>query len=548
MRAPRARFLSPLLATAVLAGCTVGPTYQRPEITSPDRFYGQAAAAQAASLADLPWWQVFQDSALQSLIQEALRDGYDVKIAAARVAEARARWGIAGAAFYPQVSYQGEFARERFSGYQPGVPSNGAVSDLVSATVPNVSWEIDIWGRVRRLNESAKAQYFATEEARRGVVLTLVSEVAAAYFDLRQLDENLEIARRTTAEFQDTYNLFNAQLQGGIASALDTADAEAAWANEAAQVPLIESQIAAKENQLAALLGRNPGPMPRGTPLFQQPFPPEIPPGLPAALLLRRPDLRQSEQQLISANANIGVAEAAFYPTISLTGMFGGLSPDLAHLFTKGETWSIGAGITGPIFEGGSLRAQYNVAKAQFDQARLRYEQQVNNALGEVSTSLVALGKLADATVQRQRGVHAYQEAVRLATLRYTSGLSAYFEVIDAQENLLTSENSLAQTQHDRLISLVNLYKALGGGWQVEEKSAPPPATAAAAAGSASGSETGTAGTAGPGGAPEASAPATPQDATPAAQAPPPAPAEPSTTPPPPSSAPPGAADARDHR
>jgi multidrug efflux system outer membrane protein len=471
-----------LSMTLALAGCTVGPGYRRPPVAPPEQFYGLAGQAQAASLADLPWWEVFQDPTLKSLIEEALKDGYDVRIATARVEEARARYGIAGAERYPQVGYQGQFARERFSGFQPGAPAKVRAVDVITANV-NASWEIDLWGRIRRLTEAAKAQYLASEEARRGVALALVSEVAAAYFDLRQLDADLEIARRNTAAFHDTWDLFNRQLQGGVASALETSNAEAAWANVAAQVPALESQIAAKENQLALLVGRGSGPIARGVPLFDQPMRAEVPAGLPAALLLRRPDLRQSEQQLIAANAGIGVAEAAFFPTLSLTGLFGGLSPELGQLLGKGRTWTLAAGVTGPIFRGGSLRNQVRVAAAQFEQAKLEYEQAVNRAFGEVSTSLVALQKLGDAETERQRAVHAYQEAVRLSGLRYTSGLSAYFEVISAQENLLNAENGLAQVRHDRLVALVNLYKALGGGWAVEEqpgKAAPAAAAPAA--------------------------------------------------------------------
>jgi multidrug efflux system outer membrane protein len=470
-----------LLAAAAVTGCTVGPGYQRPPVAAPDQFHGLSGPAQAAALADLPWWEVFQDPTLRSLVEEALRNGYQAKIAAARVEEARARYGIAGAALYPQVGYQGQFARERFSGFQPGAPANGGAVDVLTANL-DLSWEIDLWGRVRRLTEAAKAQYLATEEARRGVVLTLVSEVASAYFDLRQLDQDLEIAHRTTAAFQDTYNLFDAQLRGGVASGLETSNAEASWANEAAQVPALESQIAAKENQLALLLGRNPGPIPRGSPLFDQPMRAEVPAGLPSALLLRRPDVRQSEQELIAANAGVGAAEAALFPRISLTGMFGGLSPDLRQLLSKGRTWSVAAGLTGPIFEGGSLRSQVRVAMAQLEQAKLEYEQAVSNAFGEVSTALLALQKLADAEKERQRAVNAYREALRLASLRYNSGLSRYFEVIDAQEKLLGSENGLAQTRHDRLVALVNFYKALGGGWQVEETAGPAAAAAPAPA------------------------------------------------------------------
>jgi multidrug efflux system outer membrane protein len=468
----------------VLAGCTMGPAYRRPPVAAPEQFHGLAGPAQAASLADLPWWEVFQDPTLKALITEALANGYDVRIAAARVAEARARYGIAGAELYPQVGYQGQFARERFSGFQPGAPAHGGAVGVITANV-NASWEIDLWGRIRRLTEAARAQYLASEEARRGVALTLVSEVAAAYFDLRQLDTDLEIARRNAVAFHDTFDLFDRQLQGGVASALETSNAEASWANVAAQIPTLESQIAAKENQLALLVGRASGPVARGASLFDQPLRAEVPAGLPAALLMRRPDLRQAEQQLIAANAGIGAAQAAFFPTLSLTGLFGGLSPELGQLLGKGRTWTVAAGVTGPIFRGGSLRGQVRVAEAQFEQAKLEYERQVNNAFGEVSTSLIALQKLGDAEGERQRAAHAYQEAARLSGLRYTSGFSRYFEVISAQENLLASENALAQVRHDRLVALVNLYKALGGGWPVEEQAHKVPAPASASAPSA---------------------------------------------------------------
>jgi outer membrane protein, multidrug efflux system len=478
MRRPQA-FLATLATFATIAGmavlsaCAMGPNYRRPPVTPPEQFHGATGAGQAASIADLPWWEVFEDPTLRSLIDEALRNGYDLKIATARVEEARARFGIAGAELYPQVSYQGQYAYEHFSGFQPGAPTHGTTSNVITVNLPTVSWELDVWGRVRRLTEAARAQYLATEEARRGVVLTLVSEVAAAYFDLRQLDEDLEIARRNTAAFHDTWDLFDKQLRGGVASALETSNAEASWANEAAQIPTLESQIAAKENQLAILLGRQPGAIPRGAALFAQPLRAEIPAGLPAALLERRPDVRQYEHQLVAANAGIGAAQAAFFPTLSLTGMFGGLSPDLAELFRRGKTWSIGAGLTGPIFQGGSLRSQYRLATAQFAEAKAQFEQVVNNAFAEVSTALIALDRLAAAESERQHAVKAYQEALRLAGLRYNSGLSAYFEVIAAQENVLGSQNALAQVRHDRLVALVNLYKALGGGWQVG--GGPPP-------------------------------------------------------------------------
>jgi multidrug efflux system outer membrane protein len=378
------------------------------------------------------------------------------------VEEARARYGIAGADYYPSVGYQAALERGHTSTF--ATPSD-VTGGLIVANV-SLAWEADLWGRIRRLNEAARAQYLATEEGRRGIILSLVAEVASAYFDLRELDQELKIAQRTRASFQDTYDLFERRLKGGTASALETSRAEASLAAEAAQIPLVEQRIMAKENQLNLLLGRVPGPIPRGSSLGDQPIPPSIPAGLPSSLLVKRPDVLEAEQQLIAANANIGVAQAAFYPSLSLTGLLGGQSPELSSLLNSGRMWSIEAGLLGPIFEGGRLRAQKRVALAQFEEARLAYEQGVTNALGEVSTTLVALQKLGEEEAQRARAVAADQEAVRLATLRYESGLSAYFEVLDAMEQLLTAENALAQTRRDRLVELAQFYKALGGGWQ----------------------------------------------------------------------------------
>jgi multidrug efflux system outer membrane protein len=451
-----------LVAATALAGCTLGPNYQRPKLEVPEQYHGQPGPAEAASLADQPWWDVFQDPTLRSLIEEALRSGYDVRIAAARVEQAHAQYGIAGSQRFPNVTYQAAYESGHTSKF--ATPSDATGSLIVANAY--ASWEIDLWGRIRRLNEAAKAQYLASEEARRGVMLSLVSEVATAYFDLRELDAQLDIANRNKTAFQDTFDLFNRRLEGGTASGLETSRADASLSNVAAQVPLLEREIAAKENQLSLLLGHAPGPIPRGATLAEQTVPPSIPPGLPAALLLRRPDIRQQEQLLIAANANIGVAEAAFRPTISLTGLLGGQSPDLANLFGSGKNWNIAAGVLGPIFNAGRLRNQERVAVAQFDEARLQYEQGVTNALGEVATSLVAVQKLAEEETLRDRAARADREAVRLATMRYQSGLSAYFEVLDAMEQLLTAENALAATRRDRLQAVVTLYRALGGGWQ----------------------------------------------------------------------------------
>jgi len=452
-----------ILALIFAAGCAVGPNYKRPPLAVPEAFYGEAAAAEAASLADRPWWDVFGDDALKSLIDEALRNDFDVRIAAWRVEEFRARAGIARSELFPQIGYQGQWSRSRQSEFV--VP--GATPVNLYDVNLGLSWEIDLWGRIRRLSEAALAQYLSTRDAQRGVLLSVVSEVAQAYFELRELDAQLAIARRTTEAFQGTYDLFHRQLVGGVASQLEVSRAEAALGTAAASIPNLERQIVAQENLLCFLLGRNPGPIPRGAGLTEQPLPPEVPSGLPSALLERRPDLREAEQRLVAANANVGVAMASFFPTITLTGALGGVSPEISDLFQAGKVWSIAAGLAGPLFQGLRLKNQYDATVAQWEQAKVQYESAVTNAFGEVSTALVAHEKLAAVERQLARSVAAYLEAVRLANLRYLAGLSSYVEVLDAQQQLFPAENALAQARFSRLANFVQLYKALGGGWDI---------------------------------------------------------------------------------
>lgn len=445
-----------IVLSCALASCAaVGPNYQKPVVAVPEQWYGVDGTSSSKSIAETAWFDLFGDPVLRSLIEEALKNSYDARIAAARVEEARARYGIAGAARYPDVDYRvrAGFGRE-------GGDTGAAVAANVGA-----GWELDLWGRIRRLNEAARAQYLASEEGRRAVQLALVSEVATAYFDLRELDAELIITRKTVSAFQNTVDLFDNRLRGGTASGLETSRAEALLANAAAQIPLIERDIIATENQLNVLMGRMPGPIARGAALAEQPLPADVPAGLPAALLLRRPDVRAAEQALIAANANIGVAEAAFYPTLSLTGLLGVQSSDLSELFTEGRVWNIQAGLLGPIFNAGRLRDQRRVAVAQFDQALAQYEQSVTRALADASTSIVTLEKLAAAEEARDRALRANEEAVRLVNLRYESGFSAYFEVLDAMQQLFIAQNNLARTRRDRLVALVQLYRALGGGW-----------------------------------------------------------------------------------
>ncbi len=451
-----------VLAGAVLAGCAMGPNYRRPPVAVPDRFYGEQAAAEARTLADLPWWEVFDDPVLEGLVAEALKNGYETRLAASRVEEARARYGVARSDLFPVAGYQAGWERTRLDQFA----NPGDKTDTKWTAKVGFSWELDLWGRIRRLNEAARARYLATEEARRGVLLSLTSDVAAAYFELRELDAELEIARRTTAAFQDTYDLFNRRLEGGAASALETSRAEASLGQVAAQIPELERAIVARENQINLLLGRRPQPIPRESPVAS--LPPAIPAGLPSTLLERRPDLREAEQQLVAANAGIGAAKAAFFPTLRLTGLFGNVSPELGEVFKNGKTWSLATSILGPLFTGGSLKRGYEITKAQWEQATILYEAAVTNALAEVSTALVSRAKLVETERQRARTVAAYREAVRLANLRYISGLSAYFEVLESQQQLFPAEITLAQTRRNQLIAVVDLYRALGGGWKAE--------------------------------------------------------------------------------
>ena len=474
------RRLLGVFLSLLFTGCAVGPNYKRPPIAAPDQVRGAAGPAQAASLADRPWWEIFGDETLQGLLDEALKNGYDVRLAAARLEEARANAGIARSEFFPRVGYQAQWSRSRESQFL--APGAGVVS-LHDVNL-GLSWELDLWGRIRRSSEAALAQYLATDEARRGVLLSLISETATDYFQLRQLDLRLEIARRTRAAFQETYDLFNRRFEAGMASSLETASAEASLAGVAGQVPQLESQIVALENAIGLLLGRNPGAIARGAALTDQFLPPEVPAGLPSDLLRRRPDIRQAEQQLVAANANVGVAMASFFPTISLTGAFGGISPDVSNLFSAGKTWSIAAGLTGPLFQGLRLKNQYDARVAQWEQAKTQYERTVTNAFAEVSSAIVAHQKLAEAEKEQTRAVAAYRQAVTLSNQRYVAGFAGYLDLLQAEQNLFPAENALAQLRFNRLTNFVQLYKALGGGWNLSDptrvraaaKSMPPSA------------------------------------------------------------------------
>lgn len=472
-----ARTLALGTAALALSGCItlfdVGPDYKRPDNLPTQPVYRDEPAVptpSADSLANLPWWEVFDDPTLQGLIKTAVGSNYDVRIAVTRIEQARAQLGISEAALYPQVGYDaaaGRGQRSALGSPSPSVTSTANAFLLQSSA----SWEIDLWGRIRRSNEAARAQLLATEEARRGVLLSLVGSVATTYFSLIELDLELEIARETVKTYRETLALFERRLLGGIASELETTSAAANLASVAARIPTIEQQIAQTENGLSVLLGRPPGGIPRGKPLMQQNWPVIVPAGLPADLVERRPDLRQAEQTMRAANAQIGVAQASYYPSISLTGLLGVISPQMSKLLNgDGNMWGANAGLTGPIFTGGQLDAQLALAKAQWEQARLTYEQSILNAFREVANVLIAREKIEQARVEQARAVAALQRAVKLATDRYVGGLANYYEVLQWEEQLFPAQNTLAQLEGQRYTALVQLYQALGGGWQLDNQ------------------------------------------------------------------------------
>jgi len=461
--------LPAVVCATILGGCAVGPNYHRPAVDAPANFRGQSDAA-TNSLAELAWWNLYQDETLRDLIHQALTNNYDARIAITRVEQAHQLSAQARAAFFPQIGYEGVAARGRRSSLgrptlnnNPGGPSpttSGFLADF------NAVWEVDLFGRVRRANEVVRAQYLATEEAQRGVRIMLQSQVAMAYFRLLELDRLLEIAQRSTNTFGQTLQVFNERLRGGVASQLETSRAEAALASAAATLPELRRQIMLTENQLNVLLGRNPGPVTRTTSLLQELLPPAVPAGLPSALLERRPDVREAEQNLRAANATIGLAIGGFFPRIGLTALYGGVSPELSTLTSgSANAWAVAANVSGPLFSAGKNYAQYRQARAVRDEAQLRYQQAALNAFQEVSNALLSREQFAETRAEQERAVRAYEESVTVSLQRYRAGKASYFEVLEAQQQLLPAEYALAQTRLNQLVVVVQLYEALGGGW-----------------------------------------------------------------------------------
>ena len=450
----------------LLSGCAVGPNYKRPVIDSPTAFRGENQATNSP-YSDLAWWEVYRDDTLQALIREALTNNYDFRIAMARVEQARALAMQARSQFVPSVTYSGTVSRGRNDVFGSEFPNNGSTVNSAVSTL-NVFWEVDIWGRVRRLNESASAQFLASAEAQHSVLLTLLSDLATAYFQVLELDQELEIANRTTNSFAESLRIFSQRVEGGTASALQSARAEAALEDAAAAVPAIRERISATENQLCVLLGRNPGAIqPRKLSGLLTQKVPAIPAGIPSELLERRPDIRQAEQLLRSASADVGESVAEFFPKIGLTALLGKVSPELSG-FTLGtaNAWGIAAEATGPLFEGGRLVGQYRQRKATRNEFELQYRKTILNAFREVSDALVSRDLLVDIRQHQAHEVTALESAVKLSTERYVAGKADYYEVLEAQQQLFPTQLNLARTQRDELLAVVTLYKSLGGGWQ----------------------------------------------------------------------------------
>jgi multidrug efflux system outer membrane protein len=454
-----------LFAALWLAGCSVGPDYRRPELSIPSDFRGRAADAPggAESLGDIAWWQIFQDETLQTLIRTALEENYDLRIATARILDSRARVTINRSFQFPELSASAaapytyttkERAPTQFR--ETFVPSGGF----------DMFWELDFWGRFRRSTEAARGDLLASESARRFVVTTLVSDVATAYFQLRELDLELEISQRTLASRENSLRLVKLRQQGAVASMMDVRQAEVLLYTAAETIPDIERRIEQTENQISILLGRNPDAVPRGRPLLQQLALPAIPSGLPSSLLERRPDVQEAESQLAAATARIGVAKSDYFPRVFLSGAAGagGIRIDGSWFGPQGIL-AIAPQLTLPIFNTGRIGAGVDSATAQAQEALERYRQTVQQAFRDVSDSLVEHRKRGEFRVQQENLVTSLRDAARLADVRYRGGVTSYLEVLDTERQLFDAELALAQAQRDELLAVVRLYRALGGGW-----------------------------------------------------------------------------------
>ncbi len=459
-------FLSTVLAASLIGGCKVGPNYHRPAVQAPatyrDLQENLQAQAQVASYADLPWWQVFQDPQLQELIRTALKQNYDLQLATERIVAGRAQVAITRSDLFPQVQGNGNFAGGKEGTFQTKY-------NFLTLTA-DAAFQLDFFGKLRRATEAARAQLLATEDAKQTVILTLVSDVASDYFALLELDLELQITHETVATQEDSVKLTKLRVDHGVATKLDVLQAQQVLDSANATIPDLERQIAQEENAISILLGNYPQGVPRGRPLVEQLLPPEVPPGVPSALLERRPDIREAEQMLVAANAEIGVAKAQFFPQISLTGSgggsFGRSSAFSGLMSSQVGIWSYGAQVSQPIFTGGALRGNLRLAESQNQQALISYRQAIQLAFGDVSDALIGYQKFHEVRVRQEVTVADLRESVRLSVLRYKGGTTTYLEVLDGQRSLFNAELILAQARGTEYQSLVQLYRALGGGWQ----------------------------------------------------------------------------------
>lgn len=467
------RKVATLLSAVLFSSCAMGPDYERPATTTPGSFRMADSDGAAASIANLPWWDLLKDEELQKLIRIALEENKDLQRAVAVVEEFQARLFIARTDYAPQMTVTGN------------APSFGRKSNFTFPGFPNpfnyylqgnLSWELDIWGRIRRSNEAARGDLLAREEGRRAVVLQLVGGVAEAYFELLQFDMQLDIAKRTLKTWEESVRIAQARLRQGMISKLDADQFEAERANAAARAAEFERQMVQKENQLSVLLGRMPQQIPRGRSLTEQVLPPAVPPGLPSDLLQRRPDIVQAEQNLAAATARIGMAKADRFPKLSITGMLGVASPHLSRLIADETAFGVaGPGVTGPLLNAQILGFQQEANEAQARQAIAQYGQSILVAFREVEDALVAVRTARQQREAQAQQVEALRSAMRLATVRYKGGLANYLDVLIAQRSLFDSELALTGTHRLHLVSIVQLYKALGGGWSPDMARAQEP-------------------------------------------------------------------------
>ena len=467
MTRTRTRAVVLLASMMGVCGCAVGPNYKKPKVDAPAVYRGltpeEVAKADTKSFAEQKWWDVFQDEQLKELIKTALQQNYDLRRAGVRILEARATLGITRADQFPTISADASALNER-TAQQKFVP---AVKTSANRVGLDFSWELDFWGKFRRATEAARANLSASEWGQREITTELVANVASAYFTLRALDLQLEITRRTLASRQDSLRLTQILTNGGSTSLLDVRQAEQLVFTAGSEIPSLEQQIEQQENFISILLGNNPAPIPRGRVLTDQPHAPAVPTGLPSSLLERRPDIRQAEQQLIAANAQIGVARSLYFPQIALTANSGYQSSALTALFTgPAGFWTFGSTLAQPIFTGGRLRSNVRLAEAQQQEAVLFYQETIQGAFRDVSDALIAYRKTQEFREQQQLLVNSAQDATRLSHMRYSGGVASYLEVLTNDTNYFSAELNLVQAQLNELLALVQLYRGLGGGWE----------------------------------------------------------------------------------